>query len=82
MKLALQVRDPFHLDGVLLERGTVLTDEQAAFVRKDKNAELRRRCTQFALDENPPDAVAQEAPSPQAPDVETRRSKTARDKQE
>lgn len=70
MKLGLQVRDPFHLDGKLLERPHVLTDEQAKKVRKDR--EKLRRCTQFAIEET----------EPIAPQVEKRIQRTSRDKQE
>lgn len=47
----LMVRQAFHLDGLFLHVGALLTRQQADLVRHD--AELLRRCTQIQSDEAP-----------------------------
>lgn len=42
----LNVREPFHLNGVMVSRGTLLSGADEAFVRE--SPELMRRCAQVS----------------------------------
>lgn len=78
MKFGLKVREPFHLDGELLQPGYDLTDAQIALLvgdeEKPEDTERLRRCTRYVIEDNAQDA----APAADAAPVETEKPKTAR----